>query len=129
MLKKLGAGLALGPPLYAIARSTGATSQSSDAQFKAPREDGSWIRVVLDCGKRTKTMKTFHSSWSGHRPATSILAQRMVFLLLFLGAGLVLIRPCAGQGGTWSATGSLATARYNHTATMASRVIEWPAIA
>jgi hypothetical protein len=57
-----------------------------------------------------------------------ILARRIGLPLLFLGAGLVLIRPCASQTcddglpalrtGTWTATGSLTNARANHTATL-----------
>ena len=35
---------------------------------------------------------------------------------LFLSAGLALVQPCASQ--TWTATGSLATTRYSHTATL-----------
>ena len=66
----------------------------------------------------TKTMKTFHSLIAGLRSATSILARRIAFPLLFLTAGLVLVHPCAGQSGTWTVTGSLATARYGHTATL-----------
>jgi WD40 repeat protein len=42
--------------------------------------------------------------------------RRLAFLLFFLGAGLVLVHPCAGQ--TWTATGSLATARQEHSATL-----------
>jgi WD40 repeat protein len=67
---------------------------------------------------QTKTMKTFHSLAVGLRPAFLILARRIAFLLLLLGAGLALIQPCAGQSGTWTATGSLATARWGHTATL-----------
>ena len=67
---------------------------------------------------QTKTMKTLHSLAVGLRPAFSILARRIAFRLLLLGAGLALIQPCAGQSGTWTATGSLATARYYHTATL-----------
>ena len=48
------------------------------------------------------------------RQLPSILARRVAFSLLFLGAGLVLVQPCTGA----SAVGSLATARYYHTATL-----------
>src|SRR6202035_410935 len=61
-------------------------------------------------------MKILHSLAAGLPSATSILARRVAFPLLFLGAGLVLVQPCAGQ--TWTATGSLATARVAHTATL-----------
>src|SRR5438477_350710 len=60
----------------------------------------------------------FHALVGGLRPASLILARRIAFWLVLLGAGLVLIQPCAGQSGTWTPTGSLATARYGHTATL-----------
>src|SRR5438477_9215531 len=46
------------------------------------------------------------------------LARRIGFPLVLLGAGLVLIQPCAGQSGTWTPTGSLGTAHVSHTATL-----------
>jgi hypothetical protein len=46
------------------------------------------------------------------RPAGLILARRIAFPLVLLGAGLVLIQPCAGQSGTWTATGSHAHAGF-----------------
>jgi hypothetical protein len=55
---------------------------------------------------------------AGLFPVVSILMRRIAFPLLLLGAGLVLVQPCAGQSGTWSDTGSLATARDGHTATL-----------
>ena len=61
-------------------------------------------------------MKILHSLAAGLLSAMSILARRVTCPLLFLGAGLVLVQPCAGQ--TWTATGSLATARFDHTATL-----------
>src|SRR5438067_851777 len=60
----------------------------------------------------------FQALIAGLRPARLILARRIAFPLLLLGAGLALIQPCAGQRGTWTPTGSLATARYGHTATL-----------
>ena len=50
--------------------------------------------------------------------ATSILARQLALPLFFLGAGLALVQPCAGTPGAWSNTGSLATARRNHTETL-----------
>jgi hypothetical protein len=38
--------------------------------------------------------------------------------LLFLGAGLVLVQPCAGGSGVFNDTGNLGTARLYHTATL-----------
>ena len=60
----------------------------------------------------------FHALIAGLRPASLILARRIAFPLVLLGAGLALIQPCAGQSGTWTATGSLNTARVQHTATL-----------
>lgn len=62
-------------------------------------------------------MKILHSLIAGLWSAKSILAQRIVYPLL-VGAGLMLAHPCAGQTGTWTATGSLVTGRYNHSATL-----------
>ena len=60
----------------------------------------------------------FHALIAGLRPARLILARRIAFPLVLLGAGLALIQPCAGQSGTWTATGRLGTARALHTATL-----------
>src|SRR5215471_4935478 len=67
-----------------------------------------------------------HALIVGLRLTSLILARCIGLPLLFLGAGLVLIRPCASQTcddglpalrtGTWTATGSLTNARANHTA-------------
>jgi hypothetical protein len=62
-------------------------------------------------------MKTLHSL-AGLLSATSILARRVAFPLLFLGAGLVLVQPCAGAPGAFSNTGSLASPRVDHTETL-----------
>jgi hypothetical protein len=67
---------------------------------------------------KAKTMKTLHSLALGLRPAFSILAGRITFPLLLLTAGMVLVQPSAGQSGTWTETGSLVTARWDHTATL-----------
>jgi Galactose oxidase, central domain len=63
-------------------------------------------------------MKTLHSLIAGLRPASLILARRIAFPLLFLGAGLVLVQPCAGAPFVFEETGSLATARVYHTGTL-----------
>src|SRR6266702_4478983 len=63
-------------------------------------------------------MKTLHSLLAGLRPASLILTRCIAFPLLLFGAGLVLVQPCAGQGGTWTTTGSLHIARDFHTATL-----------
>jgi len=54
----------------------------------------------------------FHALIAGLRPASLLLARRIAFPLVLLGAGLALIQPCAGQSGTWTATGSLAHAGF-----------------
>ena len=55
---------------------------------------------------------------AGFLPVVSILARRIAFSLLFLGAGLLLVQPCAGAPFQFEQTGSLANARYGHTATL-----------
>jgi Galactose oxidase, central domain len=54
----------------------------------------------------------FHALSGGLRRASLILGWRIAFPLVLLGAGLALIQPCAGQSGTWTATGSLAHAGF-----------------
>src|SRR5450755_2384902 len=63
-------------------------------------------------------MKISHSLGAGLLSATSILARRVAFPLLLLGAGLVLVQPSAHASGTFVNTGSLATAHDSHTATL-----------
>src|SRR6266849_4955200 len=63
-------------------------------------------------------MKTLHSSLIGNRPAISALARRFSLPLLFFSAGLLLIQPCAGAPFQFEETGSLATARELHIATL-----------
>ena len=53
---------------------------------------------------------------AGFLPVVSILAQRIPFSLLFLGAGLVLVRPCAGASVVFEETGGTARGRSYHTA-------------
>jgi hypothetical protein len=64
---------------------------------------------VKKINRQTNAMKTLHSIIAGLRPAYSIIARRVTFPLLLLGAGLLLIQPCLGQSGTWMTTGSLIT--------------------
>ena len=52
------------------------------------------------------------------RSTFSMIARGITIPLLLLGAGLVFVHPCAGQSGTWTATGSLITARQLHTAAL-----------
>src|SRR5216110_1177809 len=66
----------------------------------------------------TKTMKTLHSLIAGLRPAYPIIAQRIAFPLLCLGAGLALVQPCVSAPFEFEETGSLATARGGHTTTL-----------
>jgi len=54
---------------------------------------------------------------TGLRSAASILARRAAFSLLSLSAAL-LVQPCLGGPGTFQNTGSLATPREYHTATL-----------
>ena len=47
-----------------------------------------------------------------------ILARRITFPLFVFIAGMVVLKPSAGQSGTWTETGSLAIGRELHTATL-----------
>jgi len=80
------------------------------------------INVVVRVLPGTKTCQVqeyFFTTLARLLSAPSALAQRAAFPLLFLGAGLVLVQPCAGTTpGTFSNTGSLATARVFHTETL-----------
>jgi uncharacterized delta-60 repeat protein len=67
---------------------------------------------------RASTMKILRFVSADVVLATSALARRVAFPLLFLGAGLVLVRPCAGASGVFDETGSLVTGRHSHTATL-----------
>jgi len=62
-------------------------------------------------------MKTFHSQIANLWAANSTLARKVAFPLLLLGAGLVLVHPCAGAPFESENTGSLATAGFFHSAT------------
>src|SRR3977135_4254769 len=63
-------------------------------------------------------MKIFQLLSAGLLSASSVLARRVAFTLLFLGVVVVLVQPCAGDSGVFRYTGSLATARFAHTATL-----------
>src|SRR4029453_18119779 len=54
----------------------------------------------------------------GLRPVSLILVGRIAIPLLLTTVGMLIVQPCAGQGGTWTETGSLNTARFGHTATL-----------
>src|SRR5438067_2036450 len=67
---------------------------------------------------RTKTMKVLHSLAAGLLSATSILVRRVAFLLLFLGAALVLVQPFASAAGVSTNAGILNIGRSHHAATL-----------
>ena len=50
--------------------------------------------------------------------ASLILGRRIAFLLILFAVGLVLVQPCAGTPFEFEPTGSLATERAGHTATL-----------
>jgi WD40 repeat protein len=77
-----------------------------------------WFSLEPMKNMEAKTMKTLHSLVAGLWPASLILARRIAFPLLFLGAGLMLVQPCLSAPFQFEETGSLATARYFHTATL-----------
>ena len=63
-------------------------------------------------------MKTLHSLIAGLGSAFSIVRQQITLPLLYLGAGLALVQPCAGAPFEFEKTGGLITARSKHTATL-----------
>ncbi len=80
-----------------------------------------FVAVFPHCLVKGKTMNKFHPSSvfvACVLSAASILARRVAFPLLFLGAGLVLVQPSASAIVSFNNTGSLATARQDHTATL-----------
>lgn len=67
--------------------------------------------------KECRSLFGFH--WLGAcRSDLHGVERRVVFLLFFLGAGLLLAQPSAGGSGVFEETGSLATARDIHAATL-----------
>jgi hypothetical protein len=63
-------------------------------------------------------MRVLHTLFAGLFLAASTLARRVAFSLLFLGGTLVLGQATAGTLFAFEITGSLATARLEHTATL-----------
>ena len=55
-----------------------------------------FVARVLSGIKASPVQEYFFTTFAGLLSATSILARRVAFPLLFLGAGLVLVQPCAG---------------------------------
>ena len=88
--------------MYDSIQLTKTASSHTTSQVTWPNEN----KAVGNC---------FHALIAGLRPAGLILARRIAFPLVLLGAGLALIQPCAGQSGTWTPTGSLNSARVAHT--------------
>src|SRR5438309_1560932 len=78
----------------------------------------SYSRKGAEGVPRLGTMKALHRVISSIWTATSNPMRRMAFPLLFLGAGLILVQPCAGAPFAFEQTGSLITARSHHTATL-----------
>ena len=78
----------------------------------------SYSRKGAEGVPRLGTMKALHRVISSIWTATSNPMRRMAFPLLFLGAGLILVQPCAGAPFEFEQTGSLITARSHHTATL-----------
>src|SRR4029453_19238222 len=62
--------------------------------------------------------KKLHSLIAALRPAAPILAGHIAIPLLLLTAGLVIVEPCVGAPFGCEGSGSLATARAFHTATL-----------
>src|SRR2546428_3835784 len=66
---------------------------------------------------RTETM-IIHSLGVGLLSVIFAVARRVAWALLFFGAGLVPVQPSTGASGVFVGTGSLATGRFSHTATL-----------
>jgi hypothetical protein len=62
-------------------------------------------------------MNTLRSLMAGLRPAFSNVANRIAIQSIVVGAGLVLVQPCAGFSFEFQEIGSMAVGRYQHTAT------------
>src|ERR1051325_2002323 len=67
---------------------------------------------------RTNKMKTLHSPLHGLGTDSLVVARRIAFSLLFLGAGLALVEPCMCAPIVFESTGALVGARSNHRATV-----------
>src|SRR5436190_7951827 len=68
---------------------------------------------------QAKQMKTLRSTLPHVQGTMAIVARQVVRLLLFLGAWLMVVRPCAGGSSViFEETGRLAVARVYHTATL-----------
>jgi len=66
-----------------------------------------------------KQMRMLRSAIPGIQPTMSIVARQIACPLLFFGACLVIVRPCAGGSPiVFEETGSLSVARVYHTATL-----------
>ena len=63
-------------------------------------------------------MKTLHCLIAALRPAFPNVVNRIAIPSLVAVAALAVVHPCAGQSGTWTATGRLAADRSDHTATL-----------
>jgi N-acetylneuraminic acid mutarotase len=83
---------------------------------KLPQVENSTGCILAVTKMHPKIMRLVHFFAAGLLSATSILARRVTFFLVFTGAGLVLVQP--GAADVFTNTGSLATARDNHTATL-----------
>jgi Galactose oxidase, central domain len=100
---------------------------------KLPQVKGKSMHRSIGLTDTTSSGRTWRVTWpnnnkaigtrlpaliAGFLPVVSILTRRIAFLLLFVVAGLMLVRPCVGAPFQFEETGSLATARDDHTATL-----------
>src|SRR4029450_6087203 len=90
--------------MYRLIQLTKTTSFLGTSQVTRPNDNGT----------------CFHALSAGLFPVVSILMRRIALPLLLLGAGLALMQPCAGAPFQFEETGSLATVRRHHTATLLS---------
>ena len=86
----------------------------------AEKDRGAYGKLMhpgASAGER-RSLSSFHWLGAAPRDLRGAAEKRVAFLLLFLGAGLVLVQPCAGGSGVFTNTGSLNAARQTFTATL-----------
>ena len=94
-------------------------------QVKPAHSRKVWSRLgrLIQASPSSRTIgetswRQLHSMQNSNQPRVRRLARRIAFPMLFLGAGLMLVQPCASAPFQFGTTGSLITARLQQTATL-----------